>query len=469
MKGLNKNLKVFIQTYGCQMNEHDSEKIAGILESAGYGFVQEKEKADLILLNTCTIREKSEQKVFSEIGRLKKLKSKNAKLKIGVCGCIAQREKDKIIERAPEVDLVFGTLNFSKLPQFLKELGQRKKVVNVASSRDSESSEDINEAGLTQSFGIGAKREDGVKALVTVMEGCNNFCSYCVVPYVRGPERSRSEKEIVDEIKNLAKDGFREITLLGQNVNSYKAENGNGRDFINLLGKINEISGIERIRFITSHPKDFSVELINAMSGLPKVCEHMHLPVQSGSNKILKLMKRKYTVEEYKEKVDMLRERIPNTGISTDIIVGFPSETEEDYNGTLRILEEVEYDSIYSFKYSPRPQTVALSLKETLSDEEKSKRFSKLQNLQKAITLRKNKMEEGRIKEILVEGESAKGDGKLTGRTRENKVVNFEGDRSLIGKLVEVRIKKGYSNSLLGEIANNTVLGNINTQCHCEE
>src|SRR3972149_421526 len=222
MKGLNKNLKVFIQTYGCQMNEHDSEKIAGILESAGYGFVQEKEKADLILLNTCTIREKSEQKVFSEIGRLKRLKRKNPNLKIGVCGCIAQREKERIIERAPEVDLVFGTLNFSKLPEFLKELETKGKVAKVETlQRQKEGNEKINP---NQSFAVRAKREDSVKAYVTVMEGCNNFCSYCVVPYVRGPERSRKEEEIIREIKELSKDGCKEITLLGQNVNSYKGE-----------------------------------------------------------------------------------------------------------------------------------------------------------------------------------------------------------------------------------------------------
>ena len=442
--------KVFIKTYGCQMNEHDSEKIAGILEGEGFGLVQKKEEADLILLNTCSIREKSEQKVFSEIGRIKKLKSKNPNLIIGVCGCIAQREKEKIIERAPEVDLVFGTLNFSKLPEFLKELEIKGKITRVETLiRQKTGNEAINPS---QPFSLNTKRENGIKACVTIMEGCNNFCSYCVVPYVRGPERSRLEEEIVGEIKNLAQEGFKEVTLLGQNVNSYKGKTGNGNDFVRLLERVNGIDGIERIRFVTSHPKDFSTELINVMAEIPKICEPLPLPIQSGSDRILKLMNRRYTANEYKDKVNILRDKIPGVGLTTDIIVGFPGETQKDYEDTLKILEEVTFDSIYSFKYSPRPQTDALNLKETLSDEEKSDRLFKLQNLQKSITLKKNKAEEEKIKEVLVESESVKSPDKLTGRTRENRVVNFEGDRSLIGKTIKVKIKKGYSNSLLGEI-----------------
>ena len=442
--------KVYIKTYGCKMNEHDSEKIAGILEGVGFFKTDEPGEADLVLLNTCSIRAKAEQKVFSDIGRLKKLKMQNSKLKIAVCGCIAQREKKRIIERAPEVDLVFGTLNFSKLPEFLKELETKEKVTRVETlQRQKQGKEKINP---NQSFALRAKREDSVKAFVTVMEGCNNFCSYCVVPYVRGPERSRKEKEIVEEVEKLSKSGFKEITLLGQNVNSYKGETGNGNDFVRLLYRVNNIEGIERIRFVTSHPKDFSVELINAMANLPKVCEHMHLPVQSGSDRILKLMNRGYTVKEFKDKVNILRDKIPDVGLTSDIIVGFPGETEKDHEDNLSLIEELAFDSIYSFKYSPRPQTDALSFKETLSDEEKSKRLSVLQDIQKLITLKKNKAEEGKTKEVLVESKSVRNSDKLTGRTRENRVVNFEGNRSLIGKTVKVKIKKGHSNSLLGKI-----------------
>jgi len=272
---------------------------------------------------------------------------------------------------------------------------------------------------------------------------------------VRGPERSRSEQEIVEEVEKLGKEGFKEVTLLGQNVNSYQGERGSGNDFVRLLERVNEIEGIERIRFITSHPKDFSIELINAMAKLTKVCEHLHLPIQSGSNRILELMNRGYTVEEYKEKVNFLRDKIPNVGLTTDIIVGFPGETESDYEATLKVLEEVGFDSVYSFKYSPRPQTAALKLKGTLDEKEKSERLLNLQSLQRAITLKKNKMQEGRIQEILVEGKSVKDDKKLTGRTRENRVVNFEGGRSLIGQIVKVKIRKGFSNSLSGEIIEN--------------
>ena len=345
-------------------------------------------------------------------------------------------------------------MNFSKLPEFLKELETKGKVAKVETlQRQKEGNEKINP---NQYFAVRAKREDSVKAYVTVMEGCNNFCSYCVVPYVRGPERSRKEEEIIREIKELSKDGCKEITLLGQNVNSYKGETGNGNDFVRLLYRVNNIEGIERIRFVTSHPKDFSLELIDAMSKLQKVCEHMHLPIQSGADRILKLMNRGYTVKEFKDKVNVLRDKIPDVGLTSDIIVGFPGETQKDYEDNLSLIEELAFDSIYSFKYSPRPQTDALSFKETLSDEEKSERLLRLQNIQKSMTLRKNKMEEGRVKEILVEGKSAKEDGKLTGRTRENRVVNFEGESDLISKLVKVRIKKGYSNSLLGEVVENS-------------
>ncbi|MBI5042749.1 MAG: tRNA (N6-isopentenyl adenosine(37)-C2)-methylthiotransferase MiaB, partial [Nitrospirae bacterium] len=337
-------LKVHIKTWGCQMNEHDSEsseRIAGILSEKGYQLTEDIKDANLVILNTCSVRDKAEHKFFSEVGRIRDLKKERPELLIGVAGCIAQQKGREIIRRAPAVDMVFGTRSIQDAPKLLDELLKKNRhPVGI----------DEHKIGAIR---FPAARRHGVKALVSIMYGCNNFCTYCVVPYTRGREESRPKEEILKEVQNLANQGFKEITLLGQNVNSYEM------DFPALLRYIHPVEGIGRIRFMTSHPKDLSDKLIDAMAELPKVCSHIHLPIQSGSDRILKLMNRGYTYSEYKRKIDKIRDRMPEIGITTDIIVGFPGETEDDLNMTLNALRDVEYDNIYAFKYSKRQDTAA--------------------------------------------------------------------------------------------------------------
>lgn len=428
-------------TYGCQMNEYDSEKIGGILQGEGYQLTDDLEDAQLILVNTCCIREKAEQKFYSQLGRLAGLKKKNPSLAIGVGGCIAQREGKRIFERAPQVDLVFGTQNISSLPQLLHQLQQGKgKVADVAQVKGELVSGHI-------------RRESTVKAWVTIMQGCNNFCSFCVVPYTRGPERSVPGDKILDEIRDLAHQGYQEVTLLGQNVNAYGKDLGGEATFPALLSQINALDGIERIRFITSHPKDLSEELMDAMARLAKVCEHIHLPVQAGSDRILNRMNRRYTAEEYRAKIARLRALIPGIGISTDVIVGFPGESQEDYARTRELIEEVQYDSLFLFKYSARPETVAATLSDRVPEEVKQERFEEILARQKGITLRRNQELEGKRVEVLVEGASKKDPAKLTGRTRPNKIVNFHGPEDLVGHLVELEVVQGKRYSLEGRLA----------------
>lgn len=435
-----KNLALL--TYGCQMNEYDSEKIGGILQGEGYQLTDNLEEAQLILVNTCCIREKAEQKFYSQLGRLAGLKKKNPSLAIGVGGCIAQREGKRIFERAPQVDLVFGTQNISSLPELLRQLRQGKGKVA-----------DVTQGKVVEVSSPHIRRESTVKAWVTIMQGCNNFCSFCVVPYTRGPERSVPGEMILDEIRGLAHQGYKEVTLLGQNVNAYGKDLAGEGAFPALLSRVNDLDGIERIRFTTSHPKDLSEELMGAMARLAKVCEHIHLPVQAGSDSVLDRMNRRYTGEEYRAKIARLRALLPSMGISTDVIVGFPGESQEDYARTRELIEEVQYDSLFLFKYSARPETVAATLSDQVPEEVKQERFEEILALQKGITLRKNQELEGKRVEVLVEGASKKDPAKLTGRTRTHKIVNFRGPEGLVGHLVELEVIQGKLYSLEGRLA----------------
>jgi len=425
--------KVYIHTFGCQMNVHDSEKILGVLEPEGFMQTDNPRSADLIIFNTCSIRQKAEQKFYSELGRIKSYKKLNPRLKIAVAGCIAQREGKNIFKRAPHVDFVFGPQNIRALKHFVAD-----GYVPVA----------IEENPLIAIEDLPARRSAGISAWVTIMYGCNNFCSYCVVPYTRGRERSRPSEHIVAEVSKIAGEGFREITLIGQNVNSYESD----VDFPGLLRKLDGVGGIERIRFVTSHPKDLSTALINAIKELPKICEHIHLPLQSGSTAILKMMSRRYSFEDYIEKVAALRAKIPDISITSDIIAGFPGETDEDHRLTLKALREIEFDGTFAFKFSPRPGTKAAKMQGNLTEEMKSERLYEILVLQDTITEKKNNALVGTIQEVLIEGPSENGNGNLTGRTRTNKIVDIWAEDIIKGALVDVEIIKGRRHSLEGKL-----------------
>lgn len=432
--------KFHIITYGCQMNEHDSEQIAGLLHSVGYSRTETPEHADMILLNTCSIREKAEHKLYSQLGKLRPLKEIRPGLVLGVCGCVAQQEAEKIFARIPYVDLVLGTKAIPKLPMLLQTLDYRPRVLDVSES-DWE-----DESGHVY-------RECRFKAFITIIRGCDNFCSYCVVPYTRGREESRPATEILQEAHRLVHDGTLEITLLGQNVSSYQDASNRISSFPRLLRALNEVDGLERIRFITSHPKDLSEELINTMAELPKVCEHFHLPVQAGSNHVLTLMNRKYSREWYLDRVKRLREAIPNIAITTDIITGFPGEREKDFQQTLSMLEEVRYDGIFAFKYSSRPNAKAGTLADQVSEDVKGARLQQVLDLQRTINLGKNRELVGHTFEVLPEMINPRFPDTLTGRTRTNHVVTFSGDAELLGKLVPVKITEAHHFRLAGELA----------------
>jgi len=435
--GMGKKLmkRYYIETFGCQMNVHDSEKMAGILKSKGYAETDSARDADIVIFNTCSIRQKAEQKFFSELGRIKSLKKRKPDLKIAVAGCIAQQEGIKIIERASHVDFVIGPQNINAINNIIDSEVDRVFIDN---------NPDITEIELP------VERKDNVRAWVNIMYGCNNFCSYCIVPYTRGRERSRASQSIINEIKELSEKGYKEVTLLGQNVNSYKSN----VNFPGLLREINKIEGIERIRFVTSHPKDLSDELIYAIRDFDKVCEHIHLPLQSGSSKVLALMNRKYTYEDYLKKIGKLRRENPEIAITSDIIAGFPQETDEDHNDTIKALKEIEFDSIFAFKFSPRPGTKASTMDGQLPDDIKSSRLSEILELQNTITERKNKELKGTIQEVLIEGKDDKGTGKFSGRTRTNKIVNISSKNNNIrhGNIITIKITKAFRHSLEGEI-----------------
>lgn len=423
--------KFFIETFGCQMNVHDSERIAGVLSQEGYSPAESRKDADFIIFNTCSVRQKAEQKFFSELGRIKSLKKRNPGLKIAVAGCIARQQGKKIMQRSPHVDFVFGPQNIHKVNDFLH--GDPACTAN----------EDNPEIALTD---LPVLRNSEGRAWVTVMYGCDNFCSYCIVPYTRGRERSRPSENIISEIKGIAGQGVKEVTLLGQNVNSYSSN----VDFPDLLKEVNAVEGIERIRFVTSHPKDFSGKLMQAMAELEKVCEHMHLPLQSGSNRVLSRMDRGYSYDDYRMKIDRLRDIIPEIAITSDIIAGFPGETDDDHKDTVKALNEIGFDGIFAFKYSPRPGTKAALMEDGLEDIIKSERLAEILEVQDRITGRINKGYENTVQEILVEGVSVTGAAALTGRTRTNKIVNFSGITCDKNSIVNVRIAESKKYSLRG-------------------
>lgn len=430
------------ETYGCQQNENDTERIRGMLFEAGFEFTDDAKIADVVIYNTCAVRENAEQKVFGRLGILKHIKEERRDMIIAVCGCMVQQEHitEKIKSVHEHVDLVFGTHALYKMPELLyKAMHQKKTVVDIEPS-DGAIAEDIP-----------ILRDDSKKAWVSVMYGCNNFCSYCIVPYVRGRERSRTPEAVLNEVKELVKNGCTEIALLGQNVNSYGKDLDIEIDFADLMRMVNEIEGVERIRFMTSHPKDLSDKLIQTIAECDKVCKQLHLPFQAGSDNILKQMNRKYTKAEYLEKIEKAKKVIPNLSLSTDVIVGFPTETNEDFEETLDVLRQVEFDNIFSFIYSRREGTPAAKLDFVLSEEEIHSNFNRLLEVQNEISKRKNEEYVGRIERVLVDGVSKNDESTLSGRCDSSKIVNFKGDKSLIGKYIDVKITEAHTWSLNGE------------------
>jgi tRNA-2-methylthio-N6-dimethylallyladenosine synthase len=433
--------RVYIETYGCQMNEHDSERMILLLETLHYKETQEAERADLILINTCSVREKPEHKVYSALGRYKRLKERRGAI-LGVAGCVAQQEGEHLLDRVPYVDLVVGTQSVHLLPQLVRRIEEERQRI-CETGPDPEGKylvTPLPHSPLTQ-----------VKSHVTIMQGCNHFCSYCIVPYVRGRERSRPSAEIIEEVKRLAAMGVKEVCLLGQNVNSYGKGVPGEMAFPELLERINGIEGIRRIRFTTSHPEDLSEALVQSFSTLGKLCEHIHLPFQSGSDRILQRMRRGYTRASYLREVERFRTVRPSIAITADVIVGFPGEEEKDFEETLDVVRAVGFDDLFSFKYSQRKGTRAADYQDQVDPEVKQDRLSTLQVIQREITYQKNRAVEGRVEEVLVEGPSKQGQHDVTGRTGTNKVVNLRGDLSLVGQLVPVRITKAYPHSLRGE------------------
>lgn len=432
----------FVETYGCAQNENDSERLRGMLADMGYGFCDDVKDADLIIYNTCAVRENAELRVFGNLGALKHLKAKKPSLIIGVCGCMIQQPHiaEQIKKKYKHVDMVFGTHVLYKFPQFLDDALADKRVVDVEDS----------EGRIFE--GISSKRDKPPLAKIPIMYGCNNFCTYCIVPYVRGRERSRSVENIISEVKSVAAQGYKEVMLLGQNVNSYGNDLEAGISFAKLLEEVCRVDGIERIRFMTSHPKDISDELIEVMAREDKICKQLHLPVQCGSDRILKKMNRSYNREKYLDIVRKVREKMPNIVLTSDVIVGFPGETNEDFEGTMDILRQVEYDMIFSFIYSKRKGTPAAEMEDCLTPEEKHRNFERMVEFQNEISKKKNDAYFGRTERVLVEGESKTNPEFLSGRTDGGKIVNFRGDSSLVGELVDVKITDVKTWSLLGEI-----------------
>ncbi|WP_227766460.1 tRNA (N6-isopentenyl adenosine(37)-C2)-methylthiotransferase MiaB [Zhaonella formicivorans] len=432
-----------IEIWGCQMNEHDAEILSGMLEQIGYRKTEVLSQADVIILYTCCVREKAEHKVFARLGQLKKYKTTNPNLLIAVGGCMAQQPEmgEDIRVRAPYVDLVFGTHNIHRLPQLLEEAKDAEVTLIEVWDREREIVENLP-----------ASRMNKLKAYVTIMYGCNNFCSYCIVPYVRGRERSREPEEIIKELKELASNGFKEIMFLGQNVNSYGKDLARPVDFADLLLQADAIPGLERIRYMTSHPRDFTEKLINTIAGSQKICEHFHLPIQAGSNRILKLMRRGYTKESYLELIAKVREAVPQATLTTDIIVGFPGETDEDFADTLEVITKARFDQAYTFIYSPRKGTPAAEMPDQVPQEVKKERFQKLLDLQNRISWELNQQMLGKIEEVLVEGTSKTDPAKLSGRTRGNKIVVVDGPEELIGHVIKVKIEEAQTWSLQGKI-----------------
>jgi tRNA-2-methylthio-N6-dimethylallyladenosine synthase len=431
----------YIETFGCQMNAHDSEKVVGTLMHQGYTQVATPEEAELVLYNTCSIRDKAEQKVFNRLSQFKRATGKGKVF--GVLGCVAQQEGEKIFDRAPHVSLVCGSASYTKLPEMLVQLeGGNRRVTGLSLDTD-------------ETFDTPFTRRDNPhRAYITIIEGCDKSCAYCVVPFTRGPERSRTAESVLSEARELAAAGYTEIQLLGQNVNSYRDPSPAACDFATLLARVGEVPGIRRVRFTTSHPRDFGKDIVDAIDANPVLCDHVHLPVQSGSNAVLDRMQRLYNREAYMRRIDWLKSARRPIAITTDIIVGFPGETEQDFEQTLALLAEVEYDSLFSFKYSPRPNTAALSLEDQVPEEEKGRRLTALQEMQRSIQIRRNSEHLGAVHEVLVEGFN-QSTGQWIGRTSQNKPLNFltatPVDGTLEGRYLQVRVTRAGPNSLAGE------------------
>lgn len=441
--------KLYIKTFGCQMNEYDSDKMADLLgEHESVERTSNPEEADIILFNTCSVREKAQEKVFSDLGRVKHLKQSNPDLVIGVGGCVASQEGAAIVKRAPYVDVVFGPQTLHRLPQLI----DKRRATN-------RSQVDISFPEIEKFDNLPMAKTTGATAFVSIMEGCSKYCSFCVVPYTRGEEISRPFEDVLTEVADLADQGVKEVNLLGQNVNAYRGKMGVGAegseqiaDFATLLEYVSEVPGIERIRFTTSHPKEFTQRLIDAYAKLPKLVSHLHLPVQAGSDRILAAMKRGYTALEYKSIIRRLREIRPDLSLSSDFIVGFPGETAEDFEKTMELIQKMDYDTSFSFVYSPRPGTPASDLEDNVDQITKLKRLARLQKHIADNALRISREMIGSVQRVLVEGHARKDETELSGRTDNNRVVNFPGSERLIGHMVDVEITDAMPNSLRGKV-----------------
>lgn len=437
-------MKYHIINFGCQMNLRDSEVMAGILEENGYERAESIDEADVILVNTCAVRDSAERKIFGQLGTLAELKKKKPSLKIGVTGCLAQRPEtpSKIVKLAPHVDLLFGVHNQHEVAKLLQQVKAAEEMVVDVWDQEGEVLEHLP-----------SRREDGLKAWVTIMYGCNNFCTYCVVPLVRGRERSRRPESILAEVRELGEKGYKEVTLLGQNVNSYGKDLGENYTFADLLRDLDDVPGIERIRYMTSHPRDFSDRLIEVIAGSRKVCEHFHLPIQAGSDEILRRMNRGYTRETYLELIGKIRRAVPGASITTDIIVGFPGEEEGHFQETLDLVRAAQFDAAFTFIFSPRAGTPAAKMTGQVPYAVKKERLARLMEIQNEISLQKNLALVGQTVEVLVEGRSPKNPERLTGRTRTNKIVLFAGPEELVGQLVPVEIVRAKTWTLDGQVA----------------
>ncbi len=451
--------KYLIETFGCQMNVHDSERMAGLLEQAGYEATTDAADADLVVINTCSVRDRAEQQLYTRLGELRELADQYGHDPIvAVAGCVAQQEGAAILKRSPgTTDIVLGTQAIRRLPMLVEDVeGQRRRRPVV----DIDPHDDV-------SFPLGVtRRHDPVKAYITIIEGCNEFCSFCVVPYTRGHERMRPKRDILAEVADAAASGRREVQLLGQIVNHYDAPDEPGCDFTGLLEAIHEVPGIDRIRFASPHPRHFSPRFLDAMARLPRICRHLHLPVQSGSTRVLAAMRRRYTRESYLELINDIRAAMPDVALSTDMIVGFPGERDEDFEDTMSLTRAARYHSMFSFKYSPRPNTLAEQrLADDVSDEEKTRRIVALQAVQRDIQLALNEALVGQDVEVLVDGASRRRDTEVSGRTSQNVVVNLPGSPDLVGTLVTVRIERSGPYSVWGQLAQGTGTIGGDTRC----
>jgi tRNA-2-methylthio-N6-dimethylallyladenosine synthase len=444
--------KYFIETYGCQMNVHDSERMAGLLDQAGYEPASDDSDADIILINTCSVRERAEEKLFTRLGEINQRSADTgSRPVVAVTGCVAQQEGPKILTRSHAVDVIIGTQNLRRLPMLVDTALSSRRPHPVV---DVEPLDDV-------SFPLGiARRSDPVKAYVTIIEGCNEFCSFCVVPYTRGHERMRAVAEVLEDARQAVASGAREIQLLGQIVNHYQAPDDPSCDFPALLERLSALDGLRRLRFASPHPRHVTPRMIAAIRDLPTVCKHLHLPVQSGSSRVLKLMRRRYSREEYLDLVERLRGEVPGIALSTDMIVGFPGETAADFDETLSLTSAVRYHSMFSFKYSPRPNTLAIKrLTDDVPEEEKTRRIVQLQALQREIQAELHHQMVGRTEPVLVDSHSRRREWELSGRTTGNTVVNFAGESSLIGQVVDVTITGANPNSLRGALARTDLTG----------